>query len=66
MNRPVINGVELTDGQSMTLYAALCNFFMDLQTTESLGTDEHGQMMRKGYLDRLAELYTIAGFKLGA
>jgi hypothetical protein len=67
MNRPVIiNGVELTEGQSMTLYAALSNFAMDLLApSESMGVDDVGKSLRQGYLNRLAELYTIAGFKLG-
>jgi len=53
--RIIINGVELTLGQSMTLRVALQSFAMDLKEN-GLGSDETGKSIAKGYLARISEM----------
>ncbi len=55
MKTIIINGQELTEGQKMTLWAALQSFYVDL-TTEGLGDDEVGKGICNGYLARIREL----------
>lgn len=54
----VINGVELTDAQSMTVRVALGSFSIDLHEN-GLGNDDHGRAMREGYLSRINEINCI-------
>ena len=53
-----INGIELTEGQAMTLRVALGNFQSYL-LGEGLGQDLHGKMMTEAYLVRLRELVDL-------
>lgn len=55
----VINGVELTRAQSMTLRVALGSFLMGFNDPNYLGNDEHGRAMRMGYLARGGEISKI-------
>jgi len=56
--RIIINGVELTLGQSMTLRVALQSFAMDLKEN-GLGSDEMGKSIAKGYLARISEMNNL-------
>jgi len=56
--RIIINGVELTLGQSMTLRVALQSFAMDLREN-GLGDDETGKAIANGYLARISEMNTL-------
>lgn len=51
----IINGHELTEGQSMTLRVAVNSFVEDLKIN-GLGDDEHGKAMTEAYRDRLVEI----------
>ncbi len=56
----IINGVELTEGQMMTLHAALVSYDHDLHKTEfPLGNDEHGRFMTAAYKKNVASLYKL-------
>ena len=57
MSEPIItiNGIQLTDGQAMTVRGALNGFSVDLQ--DGLGDDEHGRAMTGAYQDRLSEIF---------
>jgi hypothetical protein len=45
----IINGITLSEGESMTVRVALQNFAMSLEK-DGLGDDRHGEMMRAAYL----------------
>lgn len=45
----IVNGVPLTEGQSMTVRVALSSFLMRLEE-EGLGNDERGKNITKGYI----------------
>ena len=51
----IINGVELTFVQSMTVRVAMSSFAMTLQE-DGLGNDEHGKFMSKSYLKNIREI----------
>lgn len=53
-----INGVQLTEGQAMTLRVAAGGFAMELQQN-GLGDDEHGKAMTAGYFARLNEIFEL-------
>lgn len=58
----VINGVQLTVAQSMTVRVAIESFAMDLQRN-GLGNDETGKAIAKGYLDRIWEIRETMGLE---
>lgn len=51
MNEPTItiNGITLSQGQAMTLRAALQHFLMDTSQLNALGDDEVGQTIANEY-----------------
>ena len=51
-----INGVELSQGQAMTVHVALQAYATDMSEKNVLGDDEHGEFMRKAYLERIKEI----------
>lgn len=51
----VINGVKLTEAQSMAVRCAIESFDSDL-TSNGLGEDDLGKSITKGYRDRLKEV----------
>lgn len=51
----VINGVLLTDAQSMTVRVALESFAGDL-VSDGLGDDKIGKQITKAYLERISEV----------
>lgn len=51
----VINGVILTEAQSMTVRVAIENFDADLKGG-SLGEDQHGVAMTAAYMARISEI----------
>lgn len=53
----VINGVTLTEAQSMTVRVAVQNFSSLCQ--DGLGDDEHGKAMTKGYLKAIREINAL-------
>lgn len=56
----VINGVELTNAQSMALRVAVTTFNGDMASDpDRLGTDEHGRTMTKAYRERTAEILSL-------
>jgi len=55
----IINGIELTDGQSMTVRAGIESFSSYLSDDDVLGRDEHGRLMVAAYRDRLSEVSRI-------
>jgi hypothetical protein len=54
-----INGVALTTAQAMTVRVALGSFALSLQAADSLGEDEHGKAMTKGYNGALREIFRL-------
>lgn len=56
-----IGGTQLTIGQTAATYVALCSFAMELEHEDCAlaQAGEHGQLMRKAYLDRFREILTI-------
>lgn len=50
-----INGVQLTNAQTVALRVAVSNYLSDLQDS-NLGDDPHGQAVTKLYLARLQEV----------
>jgi len=54
-----INGVELTQGQALTIHAALQSYAGDMSKKNALGKDEYGEFMRQAYLDRISEINKI-------
>ena len=56
-----INGVRLTDGQSISLRVAVLTFMLDLNDPDSLGEDPHGRLMTSGYKERLSEILGLLG-----
>lgn len=54
-----VNGVELTPGQAMTVHVALQAYASDMSKKAALGDDEHGEFMRKAYLERIKEINKI-------
>lgn len=53
-----VDGIELTDAQSMTLRVAINSFAMDLRH-DGLGDDAHGKRMTELYLERIKEINAI-------
>lgn len=51
----VMNGVELTEGQSMTIRVALEGMAMSLADGQ-LGDDDHGKAMTKSYMRSIDEI----------
>lgn len=49
-----INGIQLSEGQSLTFRVALSAFLTSLD--EGLGDDEHGKAMTKAYKQRTSEI----------
>jgi hypothetical protein len=54
--RITINGHDLTEAQAMTVRVVLESFSLELSQDDALGTDEHGTIMRRAYLDRILEI----------
>jgi hypothetical protein len=54
----VINGVELSLGQAMTMRVALTAFLSNLRK-DGLGEDERGAGITKGYIDRGEEVFRL-------
>ncbi|NTG73323.1 hypothetical protein G6M02_08275 [Agrobacterium rhizogenes] len=53
----IINGVELSGGQAMTIRVAVSQFFTEMSDDpHSLGDDEHGIAMTKAYKERCGEI----------
>jgi hypothetical protein len=58
MRHAEINGVKLTEGQAMTIHAALVGFSQDLRAN-GLGEDEHGKTMTRLYLKNIQSLFDL-------
>lgn len=54
----IINGVELTAGQSMTLRVAVTSYLMEM-TTNGLGDDKTGKEIARGYSKRCQEIIDL-------
>jgi len=54
-----INGVELTNGQKMTVHVALQDFKRQMSKKHALGEDNRGESIRKGYLDNIQSMEDI-------
>jgi len=46
-----IGYAALTTGEALTLRVALESFIAEMSKRNALGSDEHGEAMRRGYLD---------------
>jgi len=55
----VIGGVKLTQGQAMAVHVALQSYAARMCEKYALGNDEHGEFMRKAYLERIKEINKI-------
>jgi hypothetical protein len=55
-----VNGIQLTEGQAMTVRVALGQFVMEL-SHNGLGDDEHGKALVKGYQERAHEIFKLMG-----
>ncbi len=53
-----INGEALNVAQAMAVRVAIESFASSLQEENSLGDDEHGRTMVKGYRQRIDEIRT--------
>lgn len=51
----LINGITLSEAESMTVRVAVQNFSISLQDT-GLGDDRHGEMMTKAYLANIDKI----------
>lgn len=56
--RITINGVELSEGQSLTVRVALESFLMEI-ATNGLGDDAHGKTMAGNYTARGLEVRAL-------
>lgn len=54
-----INGVELSEGQAMTLRVALQSFASETQEENSLGNDKYGQKLAAAYNARANEVIEL-------
>ena len=54
-----INGVELDEGQAITLRVAITVFLADMAPDDELGSDEHGRTMVRHYRKRSKELLRL-------
>lgn len=54
--RITINGIIMSEGCSMAVRVACGSFLGDMQRWGTLGTDEMGEALRKGYQVRLQEV----------
>ena len=54
----VVNGITLSEGQSMAVRVAVTAFILDMEEN-GLGDDEHGTKMAQLYIDRLREVNSI-------
>ena len=50
-----VNGIRLSDGQSMALRVAVESFVMTL-SSDGLGDDQMGKLLADGYMSRLEEI----------
>lgn len=55
----IINGVMLTETQSMAVRVYVASGLMELQDPDALGTDEHGRRMVEGYRRALSEVQDL-------
>jgi hypothetical protein len=65
MNLPLesvitVNGIRLSEGQTMTVRVALLHFVADLQES-GLGDDEVGKGICAGYTARASEIFKLMG-----
>jgi hypothetical protein len=56
----VINGINLSEGQAMTLRVA-CHDFYSRMSTDGLGEDDMGKVMADAYLRQAASILRIMG-----
>lgn len=54
-----INGVPLTSGQVMTVFAALQGFGVRMEEKNVLGADTHGEFMREAHLANVISINRI-------
>jgi len=61
MNEPdiTINGVKLTQGQTMTIWAALQSYAQEMSKPNALGRDATGRAIAKGYLRNIDSINDI-------
>ena len=61
MKEPLItiNGVELTQGQAMTMRVALQHLALDMHEPSALGKDKVGRDIAKGYVRNVANINDI-------
>lgn len=55
----IINGIQLSSGQSMALRAAVTELNNSTSNSTALGDDAHGRAMTKAYFDRTSEILAI-------
>lgn len=55
----VIDGIELTPAQAMTVRTALCSLQMRMAEPDALGDDEHGWNMARAYSERASEVLAL-------
>ena len=55
----IINGMELTSGQSMAVRVAVTSFYQEMGDKDALGDDEVGRKLASGYRDRLMEVLKL-------
>ncbi len=57
--RIVVNGKQLTAGQSMAVRVACGAFMLEMVEPNALGDDHHGRLMAEAYKDRLGEVVSL-------
>ena len=57
--RITVNGVELSEGQAMTVRVALSTFCSEMGRKDALGKGEHGQRMATAYRERAGEVLRV-------
>ena len=55
----ILNGMELTDAQSMAVRVAVTSFHQEMGDKDPLGDDEIGRQMASAYRDRLTEVLKL-------
>jgi hypothetical protein len=61
MNEPdiTINGVKLTQGQTMAIWVALQSYAQEMSKPNALGKDAAGRAIAKGYLRNITSINDI-------
>lgn len=55
----IINGKEMSEGESMTIRVALSSFFVELQDNDALGKDKIGREIARLYRENMYGIFEV-------